>query len=418
MKKVSILFVVLLLPLIAFADAVEIGGIFYNLVEKAKIAEVSNNPNKYKGDIVIPESVEYNEETYSVTSIGKSAFSNSSGIKELKSITIPKTITSIASMAFFGSGVSSIKITDLHAWCEISFADSYSNPLSSGSNSSGVDFYLNNELIKNLRIPNTVTYISNYAFCGGRFETIIIPSSVTSIGDNAFQNCKQLINLNIPEGTTIIGKFAFDLCSNLTNVVLSPVKTIQLGAFWRCSSLKSITLGKDISYIDSKSFADCSQLEEVYCYSQEVPYIHQQAFENSMIEYATLYVPAASLEKYKGMNFKNVVALNDGDTPEIQKCSKPIIIYNNGRVSFSCDTDGVEFVSEITAPDAKKYNDSTICLNSIYIISVYAKREGYDNSETITAEIVVEGDLRGDLNGDGEVNVTDHVELTKIILGH
>ena len=97
MKKQLLLFVMLLLPMVAMADAVEIDGIYYNLVTKAKQAEVTSNPNKYTGSIKIPETVNYNDVTYNVTSIGWGAFS---GCSDLTSISIPSSVTSISNEAF------------------------------------------------------------------------------------------------------------------------------------------------------------------------------------------------------------------------------------------------------------------------------------------------------------------------------
>ena len=78
-------------------DAVEINGIYYNLVTKAKQAEVTSNPNKYKGAVVIPASVIYEGVEYSITSIGQRAFSECAG---LISVTIPNSVTSIGLGAF------------------------------------------------------------------------------------------------------------------------------------------------------------------------------------------------------------------------------------------------------------------------------------------------------------------------------
>ena len=97
MKKLFLLSVLMLLPLLASADAVEIDGIYYNFIEKGKAAEVTQNPNKYTGSVVIPESVVYEGKTYNVTSIGESAF-NYCWI--LTSVTIPNSVTSIGSSAF------------------------------------------------------------------------------------------------------------------------------------------------------------------------------------------------------------------------------------------------------------------------------------------------------------------------------
>lgn len=99
MKKQLFLLVMILLPMVASADAVEIDGIYYNLIQKGKGAEVTTNPNKYKGDIIIPSKVIYLEEEYNVISIGNRVFS---GCTDLTSVTIGNSVTSIGEYAFGG----------------------------------------------------------------------------------------------------------------------------------------------------------------------------------------------------------------------------------------------------------------------------------------------------------------------------
>ena len=62
-------------------------------------------------------------------------------------------------------------------------------------------------------------------------------------------------------------------------------------------------------------------------------------------------------------------------------------MYENGQLSFTCDTEGAEFVSEITDEDVTKHNSATISLTATYNISVYAAKEGYEDSETATATL-------------------------------
>ena len=97
MKKIYFLFLMALLPLLASAETAEINGIYYNLIAKAKQAEVTENPNKYSGKVVIPKTVTYEGIKYSVTSIGDNAFQGCSG---LTSVTIPNSVTSIGDNAF------------------------------------------------------------------------------------------------------------------------------------------------------------------------------------------------------------------------------------------------------------------------------------------------------------------------------
>jgi len=98
MKKQLLLLLMILLPMVASADAVEIDGIWYNLVSKMKSAEVAKNPSgKYSGAIVIPEKITYDGTEYRVTSIGDIAFLYCTG---LTSVTIGNSVTSIGASAF------------------------------------------------------------------------------------------------------------------------------------------------------------------------------------------------------------------------------------------------------------------------------------------------------------------------------
>ena len=82
----------------ASAYDVEVDGIYYNLVSKAKIAEVTEGDGKYSGSITIPSSIKVNDVDYAVTSIGDCAFQYCNG---LTSVTIPNSVTSIGDCAFY-----------------------------------------------------------------------------------------------------------------------------------------------------------------------------------------------------------------------------------------------------------------------------------------------------------------------------
>lgn len=382
MKKQILLFVMVLLPMIASADAVEINGIYYNLVTKAKEAEVTSKPNRYSGEVIIPESVEYEGTTYCVTSIGENAFYL---CYNLTSVTIPNNVTSIGYNAFCG--------------CK-------------GLNS--------------LIIPNSVTYIEHHAFQQSGLTSIIIPSSVTTIKNCVFANCSKLSSVTIPNSVTSIWDQAFWECTSLTTLSIpNSVSSIYPQAFYNCSALTSITIGCNVSSIYGNAFEGCSKLTDVYCYAEKIPTTYADVFKDSYIGYATLHVPAASINDYKTTepwkNFKEIVPIGDG---QIDQCATPTIAYENGKITFSCETDGVEYVSEIKAADAKKYYDGNITLTNTYTVSVYATKEGYVNSDVATLEIhptnIGEGGScsgeTGDVNGDKKVDVSDIVKIVNIIM--
>ena len=258
MKKLLLPFVLMLLPIVACADAVEIDGIYYNLVSKVKQAEVTSNPNKYKNSVEIPPTVTYNGIEYNVTSIGVAAFDD---CRSLTSVTIPNSVTSIGRIAFrYCDRLTSVHISDLAAWCNISFDYESANPLYYAHR-----LFLNGTEVTNLVIPNSVTSIGYGAFygCSG-LTSITIPNSVTSIGRDAFRGCSGLTSVTIPNSVTSIDFETFRDCSGLTSVTIpNSVTTIDQWAFLGCSGLTSITIPNSVTSIGYSAFSGCSGLTSV-----------------------------------------------------------------------------------------------------------------------------------------------------------
>lgn len=156
--------------------------------------------------------------------------------------------------------------------------------------------------------------------------------------------------------------------------------------------MKSVSIGCGVNNIEVCAFANCPELTDVYCLTESVPSTNSDAFKNSYIEYATLHVPAESVNAYKAAdpwkNSKSIVSLDNGDSPEqteTQKCATPTISYANGKLTFASATEGAEFVTNISDADIKTHHGNEISLTATYNISVRATRAGYEDSETATA---------------------------------
>ena len=160
-----------------------------------------------------------------VTSIGERAFCNCSS---LTSVVIGDGVTSIGYEAFYNcSSLTGVYITDIAAWCNISFGNYLvNNPLYYAKN-----LYLDNNLVTELVIPDSVTSIGEYAFyCCSSLTSVKIPDSVTSIGDSAFYNCDGLTSLTLGSDLQTIGAYAFYSCGSLTSVTI-PYNVTTIGAY-------------------------------------------------------------------------------------------------------------------------------------------------------------------------------------------
>ncbi len=133
-----------------------------------------------------------------------------------------------------------------------------------------------------------------------------------------------------------------------------------------------------------------------------------------------LYVPEASASQYQSTspwsNFSTIMTLS-GEEPETPQCATPTIAFRNGKLLFECETEGVEFVSHFATPASADSNSSEVLLPTVYTVTVYAKKEGYLNSEVVSKDIDILG-LAGDANGDGEITIADITILINTILGN
>ena len=339
MKKQLLLFVMIILPIVAnaFSGEVEIDGIKYYIVTKARSAEI--RANNYSGDIVIPSSVTYEGVVCNVDKIGDNAFADCTS---LFSVEVPSSINSIGANAFRNCN----KLTSIILPSSISTIGNYAFAGCTALNALIIPSSLNSieegtfcgcAGLTSLEIPSTITKIGQKAFkdCTG-LTSVIIPSSITRIEDTTFYNCTKLTKVIIPSSVIYIGFMAFQNCTDLIYVNLpesieyiganafagSGLKTMKLPSsisnigkytFAGCKSLTSLVLSSNINGIDMFAFTNCPELTDVYCYAIKAPGVGFGAFMGSEINYSTLHVPENSIEAYKNQDpwkdFKEIIKL-------------------------------------------------------------------------------------------------------------
>jgi hypothetical protein len=397
-NNIKLLLLVVLVAVITFpvhAYDFMVDGIAYNINEDDTTVSVTLNANEYSfptysGDIVIPESVIQNGQTYAVTAIGGDAFYN---CINLSSVSLPNSLLLIGEYAF--SFCSSINSIHLPASVNLIVGNAFAG--CEALNSITVDE--GNERYDSRNNCNAIIETETNTLITGCSSTII-PSSVRSIGNGAFAYCSNLTSLDIPNSVTNISNDAFERCTSLTSIY----SRVLYPASINCSN---------------------------------------NAFYGVNMSACTLYIPQGTLSDYQELSpwkfFSNIVELKTGDTNQDGEVTSTdvTVLYNyllnndsSNIVSSDVNGDG-----EVTAADITVvYNilldgDSglsrpiiTLAGEKTMLVSVGNSFEepGYSaeiNGEDITSNVVVTSNV--DTSKPGYYTVTysvttlDGLKVTK-----
>ena len=385
--------------------------------------ETSNN--HVSGEVVIPSSVEYNGTTYSVTSIGNSAFSRCSS---LTSVTIPNSVTFIGNSAFYDcSSLTSVTIPNIvssienYAFYDCSSLTSVTIPNSVSSigcaafsNCSGLTSI--DVALENTHYSSIDGVLYNYAQdiliqCPGAKTSVTIPNSVTSIGESAFSGCSGLTSVTIPNNVTSIAWSAFSNCSGLTSIdvasenthyssidgvlynyaqdtliqcpgaktsvtIPNSVTSIGGGAFYGCSGLISVTIGNNVTSIGDDAFYECSGLISVTI-PNSVTSIGDYAFyECSGLTSVTIGNSVTSIGDYAFYSCSSLTSIKClANTPPSLDGTGPFYnISDTCTLTVPCGSSAA-----YTASDWNTYFAGRISEDLSFELSVSANDETYGN---------------------------------------
>ena len=205
-------------------------------------------------------------------------------------------------------------------------------------------------------IPNSVTNIGDWVFSGcGSLASVIIPDHVTSIGTGAFENCWSLTEVMIPHGVTNIGDWLFSGCSSLCNITI-PESVVNIGdrAFSSCSSLTRVTIPNSVTNIGDLAFSSCWSITSITL-SENLKTIGDYAFSScSWLESITL---PASLKSVGSGIFSGCTSLTNIKINENN-------MYLQLENDFLLSKDGTELISYLGSKATIDIPDNVECIKA------------------------------------------------------
>ncbi len=294
-----LLFLLLICSINTSAHDFEFNNIYYKHYNNGKAIIVTYKGNyhseysdEYIGDIVIPDSVIYNDSVYYVVGVSDSAFHSCSKMTAIK---LPKRVSFINNSAFYNcSSLTNITLSDSLKWLGMSTFYGCSNLIDINLPDTGHDITLDTSSFKNSawynNQPDGVLYLGNYCIgvkgvlqtenitikpgtkhiCTYAFnacdklKSINLPESVVSIGILAFYGCTYLQNISMSDNISFIGEFAFNRCYRLNDVILPNNLThLRDYTFHNCTSLSCVTIPNGLKTIGNYVFENCTNLRSL-----------------------------------------------------------------------------------------------------------------------------------------------------------
>ena len=375
MKIINNIFIFCSLALACNAQNFNVDNIYYKMLENGT-CQVVKGENAYTGEVVVPATVKYQDKNIRVSSIDGEAFKGS----EITIIEIPESVEEIGKYAFSDclhlseaylpytlgkideclfSGDISLSIVEMP-----DFATSIEREAFRGCSSLKsiaipamikvieINAFASCTALESISFGNSLENIGYYSFDGcTSLKTIEIPQSVTGIAGGAFNRCSSLTKVVVPESVKTMGTDVFAFCTALEEASLpSSLAYIAARLFKGCTALSVVTIGNAVENIDGDVFNGCNNLTTFNCMTATPPACGK-AFDATMLENCTLYIPTGSLEAYKTADYwKEFKKIEEKDFASVENAERDnISIIASGRTITIAGTDSGTVVAIYTA---------------------------------------------------------------------
>ena len=245
--------------------------------------------------------------------------------------------------------------------------------------------------MKELTFGPGVKRVPDWMASQSSLQSVVIPNSVTVIGESAFRLCEKLTSVTLGDSTQEIGGNAFLFCRALEHISLpESITSIGGGAFYECNALKSITLPSRLTVINENLLNRCINLKEIIIPSG-VKTIGYQAFCNCN-RLRTVFLPDSLTEMRESAFYQ---------------CSNLTNLYSPLTDPHRCDIyDRLRF--------AGVNMNSCVLHVPIGTTAAYRAEKGWKDFVNIVEEVFPHHE--GDINGDGEINIADINAVTDYIM--
>ena len=326
--------------------------------------------------------------------------------------------------AVIGNSVKTVGAEAFYAAGSDSEAEELLINMGANIDSIGYSAFQNCSKLTSIVLPKVLKDIPDNCFYGTRIKDVVIPASVMSVGDQAFnwndsiktiriEDSDKPITFNDPYYTTFDNGGA-----SYTVYQGRDIERMFRPSESPFPQAESVAFGAQVTSLGSGMY-NCVNINNIIAPWETPISINSDVFNYDLYQNATLYVPRKHLDSYKAaLVWKDFLKKEE---MEETKCSTPTATLEDGRLHFECETKDVTFHYKYTYPEGREGTGNDVSIGQTIYLTLYATKAGLEDSDKAYYELEISGGggiigIKGDVNEDGIVNGTDIQEIINIIV--